>query len=52
MDWRYKKHSHTEKFLDHDIALHSLMVANLPTEVNVKAMTEKLKMVFDKIFPN
>lgn len=51
LDWRYKKHSHTEKFMDHDVALHSLMVTNLPTEVNLRSMNAKLKMVFERIFP-
>lgn len=51
LEWRYRKHSHDEKFLDHDLALHSLMVTGLPSEVNVNAMSSKLRLVFEKIFP-
>ena len=29
VEWRYKKHSHKDKFMDHDIALHSIMITNL-----------------------
>lgn len=50
LEWRYRKHSHSDKFLEQDIALHSLMVTNLPQDVNVKAMSQKLKDVFNKLF--
>ena len=52
MDWRYRKHSHKEKFLDQDIALHSIMVTNLPTDVNLMTMQKRLKSVFERIFPD
>ncbi len=50
--WRYKEHTHDGKFLDHDIALHSLLVTNIPTEVSLSSMSAKLKFVFEKIFPD
>lgn len=50
--WRYKEHRHDEKFLDHDIALHSLMITNLPTEVSLNTMSKRLRFVFEKIFPD
>lgn len=50
--WRYKEHTHDGKFLDHDIALHSLLVTNIPTEVSLASMSSKLKLVFEKIFPD
>jgi hypothetical protein len=42
-EWRYRKHSHKDKFTEHDIALHSLIVTNLPTETNVQAMSRKVR---------
>lgn len=51
LDWRYRKHSHKSKFEDHDIALHSVIVYNLPFEVPVAKMTLRLRNVFEKIFP-
>ena len=51
-DWRYRKHSHKEKFMDYDIALHSLMITNLPTEVNMPSMSKKIRLVFERIFPD
>lgn len=29
VEWRYKKHSHRQPFVDHDIALHTVMVAGI-----------------------
>ena len=51
MSWRYKKHSHTSTFSDHDVALHSLMIKNLPKDVPVAKMSERIKSVFERIFP-
>lgn len=51
-DWRYRKHSHKERFLDYDIALHSLMITNLPTEQNMASMSRKIRLVFERIFPD
>lgn len=51
-DWRYRKHSHKERFLDYDIALHSLIITNLPTEINLNSMSKRIRLVFEKIFPD
>jgi hypothetical protein len=50
VDWRAKKHSHSDKFLDHDIALHSIMITNLSPDVSIKQMNINIKLVFEKIF--
>lgn len=50
LEWRYKKHSHKDKFMDHDIALHSIMVTNLEKDVDLETMNEHLKLVFERLF--
>lgn len=50
VQWRYKKHSHKDKFMDHDIALHSIMITNLDKEVDLETMQENLKLVFERLF--
>jgi len=50
--WRYKEHKHDGPFMDHDVALHTLMVTNLPTQVKLSEMSRRLKFVFEKIFPD
>ena len=50
LEWRYKKHSHQEKFMDHDIALHSIMITNLDKRIDLETMNEHLELVFTKIF--
>lgn len=52
IDWRYRKHSHREPFKDHDIALHSILVQNLPVTIPAKKMSVILKNVFNKVFPD
>lgn len=46
MNWRYKKHSHEAHFLDHDIALHTVMISNIPSNVPSLMMTNMLREVF------
>ena len=50
--WRYKEHAHDGAFLDHDVALHSLMVTNLPTQVPLPEMSRRLRLVFERLFPD
>lgn len=50
LEWRYKKHSHKEKFQDHDIALHSIMLTNLNKSIDIETMNEHLNLVFTRIF--
>ena len=50
LEWRYKKHSHKEKFMDHDIALHSIMVTHLDKNIDMETMNEHLQLVFTRIF--
>lgn len=52
LSWRYKKHSHKVKFLDHDIALHSVVVTGLNKDIPYKKMNDRVKLVFEKIFPD
>ena len=49
--WRHKEHSHHAKFIDSDIAMHSVMVSNLDKTIPAAKMTELLKNVFEKLFP-
>ncbi len=49
--WKYRKHSHQEKFLDYDIALHSLMIEGIPKNIPYLVINEKFKNAFSKMFP-
>lgn len=49
--WRHKEHSHITKFLDYDIAIHSVMIKNLDATVPVDEMTKLLRGIFDGLFP-
>lgn len=51
IEWGDKKHSHDEKFLDQDIAQHSVIVKNLDTDLSISQMDYHIKTVFDKMFP-
>lgn len=50
-NWRHKEHSHTTKFLDYDISIHSVMIKNLDGGIPVEKMTQTLRLVFDQLFP-
>ena len=50
MSWRYKKHSHSKPFLEHDLALHTVMISNIPSSVPSLLMTNMLREVFTQIF--
>lgn len=36
--------------MDHDIALHSIMVTNLDTEVDMETMKSRLDLIFHRVF--
>ena len=36
--------------MDHDIALHSIMITNLDKRIDLETMNEHLELVFTKIF--
>jgi Late exocytosis, associated with Golgi transport len=50
-NWRHKEHSHTIKFLDYDISMHSIMIKNIDSSVPAAEMTEIIKRIFEKLFP-
>jgi heme/copper-type cytochrome/quinol oxidase subunit 3 len=50
LEWRYKKHSHQDRFMDHDVALHSIMVSNLNKSLDMETINEHLDLVFTKVF--
>lgn len=52
VEWRYKKHSHKQQFMDHDIALHSIMVSNINTKLSMDEAAAYVDLVFQKVFPD
>ena len=36
--WRYRQHSHLETFYDHDIALHTIYISNIPVHIALPEM--------------
>lgn len=52
VEWRYKKHSHKQQFVDHDIALHSIIVSNINTQLDMETSRNNLNLIFSKVFPD
>lgn len=36
--------------MDHDIALHSILVQNMDRDVDMETMTENMQLVFGRLF--
>lgn len=49
--WRYRSHSHTQPFKDHDVAIHSILITEIPQKLPSSEATLKLISAFDKMFP-
>lgn len=50
-NWRNKEHSHNTKFMDQDIAMHSIILTNIDKSIPAKKMSEIIFTTFDKLFP-
>ena len=49
--WRHREHSHTTKFQDYDISIHSIMVTNIDRSIPLKEATATVESIFKQLFP-
>lgn len=48
--WRHKEHSHKTKFMDSDIAMHSIMVTGIDQSIPLEVATQTVRTVFERLF--
>ena len=51
-EWRYKKHSHSGQFYEHDISLHTIMIEKIPSTIPTKDLNKMLEEFFTKLLSN